>query len=367
LIGIEDWVCDLLASRGALVDTEAGGAIRAMLPPDVAAALGATDWLSLDFRPRPGGDDPMEWLDRLEHLLPERLLVAAAEVRKPAPTPPVDAASVLSTELAVQNGIYRLVGDSTAKTSYLFFTFRYTVESDDRSLGFVTVCFNAGARSAVMQPEHFWRSIRDQLQEAEPEVGPEVFARFCPAAAKAAQVEIRKHASRIEENSNRRLVRDVARVDAYYQGLLAQIEKRLTRRTLDAAAAEKERSRALATEADRLAKLEDLRRKYSLRIQIDLAAVLAVRAPVRQISVRLIRKRDERADVLDWNPVLRALESPLCEHCAAQAHPLFLCERIHRLCRECWVPCPACSRFFCRACQQRCKCGADPVPLRTAE
>jgi len=110
----------------------------------------------------------------------------------------------------------------------------------------------------------------------------------------------------------------------------------------------------LATEADRAAKLEDLRRKYALRIRTELAAVLAVRAPVRRISVRLIRKKAERVHALDWNPVVGVLEPPLCEHCFDRAHPLYLCERVHLLCRNCWAPCPACSRFFCRVCHRRC-------------
>lgn len=357
MIGIQDWVRDLLLSRGALVECDEGGGIRAMLPGDVAAALGASEWLSLDFRPHPGGDDPAEWLERMERLLPARLLVTGAQVRGLGPAAPIDVAAVLSTELAVQNGIYRLGGDLCANTSYLFFTFQYTVESDDRSLGFVTVCLNADARSVVMQPENFLRGIREHLEDAEPATGPEALAQFYPGAAKAAQAEIRKHAVRVEENANRRLARDVERVESYYRGLLAQIEKRIARRAQDAGAIEKERSRALATQADRAAKLEDLRRKYSLRIQMDLAAVLVVRAPVRQISLRLIRKKEERTEVLHWNPVLRALEAPLCEHCAGRAHPLYLCERVHRVCRECWVQCGECSKFFCRACQGRCKCG----------
>jgi len=132
--------------------------------------------------------------------------------------------------------------------------------------------------------------------------------------------------------------------------------QRIARRAEDVAKAEPERSRLRATEANRVAKLEDLRRKYSLRLPLDLAAVLTVRAPARRISVRLIREQ-ERLHALVWNPVLKMLELPLCESCWALAHPLYLCERVPWLCRECWAQCPACARFFCRACQPGCKCG----------
>ncbi|SPF52742.1 hypothetical protein SBA4_5210015 [Candidatus Sulfopaludibacter sp. SbA4] len=40
MIGIQDWICDLLMTRGALVESEEDGRIRAMLPADVADVRG---------------------------------------------------------------------------------------------------------------------------------------------------------------------------------------------------------------------------------------------------------------------------------------------------------------------------------------
>jgi hypothetical protein len=351
VIGVRDWICDLLMSRGALVEAAEGGRISAMLPADVATSLGVEEWLSLD------GDDT-EWMDRMERLLPARPLVVGAQYQNPRLPPPVDTAAVLASELAIQNGIWRLVEDSGAAATYLFFTFQYTIESDDRSIGIATVCFNADASSLVPMPENLLLGMRDDLMEMSGVVRPEVMERWYACAVRAAQVTVRKPVAQAEENANRRLTRDTQRLESYYEGLLAQIEKRIAKRVSDAAGAEKERSRAVATKADRAAKLEDLRRKYALRVRIEPEAVLAVCAPVRRIRVRLMRKKEERAHALDWNPVLGVLESPLCEHCSARAHPMYLCERIHLLCRNCWAPCPSCSRFFCRVCQPRCKCEA---------
>ncbi len=357
MIGIEEWISDLLMSRGALVESGEDGRIRAMLPSDVAAPLGTGEWLSLDFRPVPGGDDAFEWMERMEHILPSHPLLVGARMRGAAPTPALDATATLASELAIQNGIYRLVDDYSTTAPYLVFTFRYTVESDERSLGFFTACLNADACSIVAQPEIFLNGIREFLEEDHWAETPADMAKHYPAAARAARAAIRKHVAQIEESANRRLARDTARVEAYYQGLLAQIGKRAARRANDPDAAQKERSRAEATELDRLAKLEDLRRKYSLKIETGLAMLLRVRVPVRRIAVRLIRKKEERAFLLDWNSVLRSLDAPICERCSVRAHPLYLCEQIHCLCRDCWAQCPACMRFFCRVCQPRCKCG----------
>ncbi|HUK15359.1 MAG TPA: hypothetical protein VLW65_03055 [Bryobacteraceae bacterium] len=364
MIGIEEWICDLLMSRGALVESEENGRIRAMLPAEVAASLGTGEWLSLDLRhptEQDTRDDDAEWMNRMERLLPAQPLLVGAQFRALQAPAPIDAASVLASGLAIQNGIYRLVEDGTATATYLFFTFQYSIESDDRSAGIASVCINADASSLVPMPENFLLGIRDGLSEDPGTADPRVVERWFPAAVRVARSAARKHVAQVEENANRRLARDTARVESYYAGLLAQLEKRVAKRANDAAAAEKERSRLSATQADRAAKLQDLRRKYGLRVRIEPATLLAARAPVRQISIRLIRKKEERAYFVHWNSVLHMLEPPLCEHCSTGAHPLYLCERVHVLCKNCWAQCPVCSRFFCLVCQPRCKCEAAKV------
>ncbi|MEK7409548.1 MAG: hypothetical protein AAB225_31160, partial [Acidobacteriota bacterium] len=341
MLELTGWARDLLVSRGALVETGPAGAVRALLPPEVAATLGAAEWLSLKFSPGLGADDPGEWLDRLAHLLPPQAIVTGARLRRLLPLPPLDVPALLERELVIQNGIYRVVEDSPGRASYFLFTFQYAVESDERSLGAVTVGVNSSARSLVPQPETLLRAVAADLEQAPSfQLPAEALTGVYPAAARAAEIEARKLISGLEETSRRRLARDTERVQAYYQALLAQIEKRVARRAADPAAAEKERSRARATELDRDAKLEDLRRKYSLRIKLEPAAVLAVNLPVRHIAVRLVRKKEERLRSFHWNAVLRLLEPAMCEHCLGQAHPLFLCEKMHCLCRECWTSCP---------------------------
>jgi hypothetical protein len=351
--GIQDWMRDVLISRGALLESDESGRMTAMLPSAVAASLGTDEWLSID------GGDPADWLERMERVLPAQPLLVEAQYRSGRPVPPIDASSVLGSQFAIQNGIWRLVEDTGATALYQLFTFRYTIDSDDRSSGIHTVCFNTDAGAAVPTPESFLSGVRDALAETSGLAVSDVVARWYRSAVAVSRDAIRKQVSQAEETATRRLARDTQRVEAYYAGLLAQFEKRIAKRGGDPAAVEKERTRAAATKADRAAKLEDLQRKYALRIRIEPALLLAVRAPVRRISVRLIRKKEERPWTLDWNPVLGVLEPPVCEHCSSAAHPLYLCERAHLLCRNCWPQCPACSRFFCRVCQRRCKCGAE--------
>src|SRR4051794_10071716 len=150
--GIAGWARDLLMSRGALVESEEAGAVRALLPPEVAGALDSSDWLSLRFGAGAGSDDESEWLERLGRLLPGDARVTGARLRRAGLVRRIDAAAVLDRELGIQNGIYRAPEDTQAVGRYYFFTFQYTVESDETSLGLWTACLNATASSLVDQP-----------------------------------------------------------------------------------------------------------------------------------------------------------------------------------------------------------------------
>ncbi len=359
MIQLSDWARDLLVSRGALVESEREGALRALLPPEVSAALAVGDWLSLDFGARTGADDTGEWLDRLSALLHPSPAVTGARLRQHAAAGRIDAEAVLNRELVIQNGVWRLVEDYAATAPYYLFSFQYTVESDERSIGFVSACLNGAARSLSDKPALLLHLVHDGMEE-DPAftVLPQQLASLYPLAGRAAQAEVRTRVAVAEQNANRRLARDSERTEAYYAGMLAEIKKRAARHSADVGAAEKDRGRIEATQLDRAAKLEDLVRKFSLRVKLELTDVLVVPLPVRTISVRLIRKKEERTVALAWNAVLRALDTPLCEHCSGRARPLFLCEKVHILCAACLSACPACGRTFCRVCQAKCKCGA---------
>jgi hypothetical protein len=360
MAGILDWAKDLLLTRGALVEAEEAGALRAMLSPELAAELGASDWLSLRFGAGAGSDDESDWLERFGRLLPPEARVSAARLRLQKAARPIDAAAVLDRELVIQNGIYRLPEDCQSTARYYFFSFQYAIESDETSLGLWTTCLNATARSVVHRPELLLNSIGEDLEdEPAAAVRSEEVAKLFAVALGRVRPEVRLQAAGVGQNANRRLARDSDRIDTYYRDLQRQIQKRISRHSGDQQAAEKERSRAAATELDRAAKLEDLARRYSLKIRIEPGDVLAVTLPVREIQARVIRKKTERVGKFHWNPVLGALESPWCEGCYGRAHPVFLCDdKVHFLCKACLAPCESCGKVYCRACQARCKCGA---------
>src|SRR5436190_6478029 len=205
--GVMEWTRDLLMSRGALLEADEG-ALRALLPAEVAGALDCGEWLSLNFEASAGSDDSGEWIDRLSVLLPASCPVIGARLRDRSPVMAFDAAGVLDRELIIQNGVYRLVEDYSTLAQYFLCTFQYAVESDERSIGFFTVGVNASANSVAPQPESLFKALQERLEDdPAAESTREQIQKIAPALERAARREARALIGAFEQTANRRLAR----------------------------------------------------------------------------------------------------------------------------------------------------------------
>ena len=116
----------------------------------------------------------------------------------------------------------------------------------------------------------------------------------------------------------RRLERDRKRVHAYHDDLRSAAVKRLAtpaRAGGDRADAERRRDtlRVEAIEREYRAKLDDLRHNYALRVTVEWVQALELYVPVQRLDVLIRRRKGERVVQLDWHPLVKAAEPPLCE------------------------------------------------------
>ena len=75
----------------------------------------------------------------------------------------------------------------------------------------------------------------------------------------------------------------------------------------------RETLRVEAIEREYRAKLDDLRRNYALRVTVEWVQSLEIYVPVQRFEVLIRRRKGERTIRLDWHPLVRTLERPLCE------------------------------------------------------
>jgi hypothetical protein len=166
----------------------------------------------------------------------------------------------------------------------------------------------------------------------------------------------------------RRLGRDHARLHGYHDDLRREALRRLA--SLEGAAGDKaeadrvrERQRIAAIEREYRSKLDDLRHNYALRVTVDWIQTLELFVPVQRLAVLIRRRKGERLIHLDWNPLARLAEPPVCDFGLGLGRTRLVCDDALHLTEPAGQdPCQACGKPFCRACHARAcpRCGARP-------
>ena len=113
----------------------------------------------------------------------------------------------------------------------------------------------------------------------------------------------------------------------------------------------RETLRVAAIEREYRAKLDDLRHNYALRVTVEWVQALEFIVPVQRLDVLIRRRKGERVIQLDWHPLVRAAELPLCEAGLGLDRVRLVCDdKLHLTDPAGQAPCASCGKAFCRAC-----------------
>jgi len=266
-------------------------------------------------------------------------------------------------------------------TRCLQLAFRYTALSDEKREGLVWLGFNLGTGAVIDDIAARLRRLLAQdadWQAPDPEVraaagpgwdGATLQSRVRPLLDSRVKSELEPFLRAMR----RRLERDRNRVHGYHDDLRRISLKRLA--ALAGADGEKaeadrrrETMRVAAVEREYRAKLDDLRHNYALRVTVDWVQALELYMPVQRFEVLIKRRKGERLICIDWHPLVRAIEPPLCEAGLGLDRVRLVCDdKLHLVAPAGQAPCPSCGKAFCRACHPaacpRCGAAAAPSPL----
>jgi hypothetical protein len=341
------FAADELAARGALVERDGDRAL-AVLPGPLAGQLAVPEAITLAAVP---GDDRIACglgaplLDRL--IADVRASVPVASVAWTVEPPKLAAAERMADRVTVRNGVADVLGAAHTSATYLAGVLTWTAEADDRYEGMVLVVAHGatGAQPDAEVTAAFARVISGQDARS-------VEARDAPGAAGAAAMVARRSAEAVGERLGevgaavaRRRDRELARIDDYFHSLIT--EARHPRRQVARDAIE---ARVAALHAEHLAKLRDLRARYSLRVRLEPVALVALSLRVVEVRLHLRRRKGEREIALHIPPCARAPDALSCVACASTTRSPLLCDdALHILCETC-APDPA-GRPRCPACR----------------
>jgi hypothetical protein len=367
---LRDFVADLLEHRGAAVDALGSDRLEVLAPAPLQRQLGWPELAHLGFgtKQAPGtvaialeGD----WLGRFGALLADEGRWSEREVRLPAPVPPPsDPERLLDRVLDLPNAIWRHQGMSATWTRCLMLAFRLTAVSDEKREKLIWLGFNLGTGAVISD---ILAQLRPALTQTADWHTPDTATKRVAgpgwsAATLAARLrpllerEARASMEPFLRATRRRLERDRDRVHAYHNDLRDASLKRLGALNLakgDRADADRRREtlRVEAIEREYRAKLDDLRRNYAMRVTVEWVQALEIYVPVQRFEVLIRRRKGERMIRLDWHPLVRTVERPLCEAGLGLDRVRIVCDdKLHLTDSAGHAPCSSCGKPFCRAC-----------------
>jgi hypothetical protein len=368
---MQGFVADLLRHADALVEPIEPEGLEVLAPPDVQQALGVGEMSRLGFGTSlPPGARRVglegDWLDRFGRLLGGQgrwtRRVLSADARMPG-----DPERVLGHELVLDNATYRLLGVAPAWTRYLVMDFRASAVSDDKRDFIARLGVNLATGTL---PDAVITGLGPFLDRLEPDIEvpeqadmPPVWdrARVAALIRKALPPRLDVSLDPFIKGLRRRLARDQDRLHRYHNDLHHEAMSRAAVLPKGDAKRVREEQRAEAISREYRAKLDDLSRQYATRVTVQWVQTLELVMPVHRLSVQIRRRKADRLIALDWNPLARRLEPPVCEATFGMERPRLVCDdALHLVVPAGLAACSGCGRAYCRACHTAAcpKCGA---------
>ncbi|MDQ2802533.1 MAG: hypothetical protein M3Y41_07560 [Pseudomonadota bacterium] len=359
---MQGFVAALLAREGALVEAIEPEGLEVLATPPVQQTLELPDLCRLGFGATlPSGARRVglenDWLDRFGRLLGDKgrwaRRVLCPEVRAPS-----DPERVLGHELVLDNATFRLLRVTPAWTRYLVLDFRFAAVSDEKREGVLRLSVNQATGAmpdAVLHRIAPWLDAEDGGSAPPDEDLPPAWERRRVLDLIAAALPSRLDAALAPfvKGLLRRLSRDQDRLHAYHDALHRDAMRRISTMSENDQARRREEQRVAAIGREYQAKIDDLARQYAMRVMVEWVQTLELAMPVQRFEVQIRRRKAQRVIHLDWNPLARRLEQPVCEFSRAAERPRLVCDHaMHLVTPAGLAPCANCAKPFCRACHR---------------
>ncbi len=373
---LREFLARALTAHGALVEPIEPDGLEIMAPPHLQQALDLPEWSRVGF----GSELPerairvsfeSDWAGRLERLLGKRGRFAHVVLQRRFNTlSHLELERLVQREFVLQNATLRVGRTEETRAQYLVLAFYATALSDEKREDIVYLCVNESNGALADDLVH---PLFSYLQE-QPEAGrqddpapaiPWDAGQTRSLATGLLAPRIRAQLSPFLAGMERRMSRDLERLQIYHSDLRRETAARLAERSRKGGsveALEADRMRLQAIEREYQAKVADLIRKYDMSVEVRFLAALRAEVEVRRAEVTVLRRKGSRQTHLDWNPIARRLDHLPCEGCRTSPRVYSVCDdRLHWLCPSCLSSCASCGREACRVCNpSKCPKCASP-------
>jgi len=362
-MGAREFVSAALRREGAAVEPAGERSLYALLPSDLAQAVGLPEEATLSFagEPREGEVEvalegaTLQWLIDRARARGRR----AGAALPPAASPGTGRMERARELLVLPNATVRAGTASRHHVVRLLLEFAFEAQAEERTEGRLLVVSDADGRrpSLALAPALHDEVLRAASAEP-PALSEEAIGAAAARLGPLVEREMTRALAPFRALAEQRMSVEHQRILDYHERLAKEASRR--RRGADASAEEALASKREAILRQRADRLEDLAERHAVVAAYWLASALTVRQEVASLRFEIRRRRRELTLQVLWDPSLREFLGPPCDACTEATMHLVVCDEAgHATCAACAAPCPRCTRSRCRACHdEECGCGA---------
>ena len=339
---IQGLVTRILERRGCLVESTVDNALQILFPKELQESLSVGEMETFTFQGGDGNHYENDLIDSLGSLISSRGLFAAVSLShlKPVIKNPE---KILANNLIVQNGIFRFVDYEVKQLSYLLMNFRVSAVSDTKAERILTIALNEQTGTV---PLKIWERLEEELKNVSDNLSDQRTLDIAGSLERGREIAGRLALLEYQDflkSLNRRLNRDVKRLQEYYGTIAGEIEKTLKKKGVKKEDIDRGLSRLEATKTEYHKKIGDARDRYALEILIEPVNVLRVFMPASVLRVDLQRRKNRMPVEIPLNPITNRLEHLICTGCHQPVLSFYLCDDMRLLCPSCYPDCRLCK------------------------
>jgi hypothetical protein len=344
---LEAFVERFFACQGADVEKR-GSRLDVLVPPELAQRIGIPEFCSLTV----GTQAPEGFAVHYGSPLLEKMADAACEtvpltiVRLAFHYIKSQGFDRLVDELfRFRGAVVRVENTAAVQTEYLLLTCRYLAQSDEQKEGLAPLAFNLETGAPISNPEAIPYATEKVFEAGGPGAAfeAEKVRRIIQNVQRQAPKMLEGQIESFRESMNRRFRRDVANLEEYYAELKKEMTENLMRPGLSEPLIQ-ERKDKIDLIPDELArKKDDLFKKYSIKIRLQLSGAMLIRTPAVKLFCRATIGRRQKPLTIFYNPMDKSLDPLVCTGCGDGTYQVLFCDHLHLLCPQCAVKCPVCA------------------------
>jgi len=394
---INEVVANIMTHHGALIEKTKEGCLEYICPEPLARLLEIPEEGRLVFQYDQTCEGAVhasydsDMFQNMETLFEKRGRIAAAQFEPSYTLNPEKIAKNLSDQIGFSNATFRMDRTETANLVYLLVFFKYTAISDEKQEGLLCLLINRLNLSITPVQDELTLPVAELQTPKHP---PHYIEADTIAAIRssfsAASLLVQEMMMDFVKSLNRRLNRDIKRINEYYETLKQETKEAIRKKTIsnekysaivrenplnwrtildkhieERTVLQVEGTAQLYDKLDAIAteqtwKEQDLLDKYTLKVHVKPITILRIETTAPVFRINLKRRQSSRPFPVTYNPMLKRLDPLPCESCFYPRSPYYVCDdKLHIVCSRCFISCTNCGKSYCMACHKEgCpKCG----------